>query len=396
MAVSSIIGQLITYLTMPILARIFDPHAFSLYADFFAWVIPLSVLNTLRVEYAIPSFAKKTEQYRTAYDAIIISLINTIIFTIPFVIYTLISSNSSWYYALIPSAALLNSMPQVLFFLVTKQLKTNQTGLYRIINSLANQLLSILFGLLLKDVLGLILGFIIGQLVGMLVLCFGQVHLIWQQRTKFSPLLLLKNYKEFMLFNTPMGVLEVLQISSIILLISYYFGDPFPGYFYLTWRVLQAPINLISNNAYLVNYHHCSELKTKSLPYNKLIIDQFKILFGIAIIISFVIFLFGKEIFSILLGENFSYSGQLAGNLVVLFSMQFAINPFSFVAILENKQRELLIRYGAQFLLNTLCFVVLANLNFNIEITLTAFSVLGAIFHAYNFYWYFKLARNGQ
>jgi O-antigen/teichoic acid export membrane protein len=193
-----------------------------------------------------------------------------------------------------------------------------------------------------------------------------------------------------------MGVLEVLQISSTILLISYYFGDPFPGYFYLTWRVLQAPINLISNNAYLVNYHHCSELKTKSLPYNKLIIDQFKILFGIAIIISFVIFLFGKEIFSLLLGENFSYSGQLAGNLVVLYSMQFAINPFSFVAILENKQRELLIRYGAQFLLNTLCFVVLANLNFDIEITLTTFSVLGAIFHAYNFYWYFKLAKNEQ
>lgn len=396
MAFSSIIGQLITYSMMPILSRIFDAHAFSLYADFFAWVVPLSILISLRIEYAIPAHSDKNNQLSTAFDAIVISVINTIILSIPFTAYALFIKTEVWYYALIPLASLLNTIPQILFFLVTKQQKTNQAGLYRVANSLSNQVISIFFGLLLKDVLGLILGFILGQMIGVIILSFGHIQNILQQKRKYTFREWVNQYKAFIFFNTPMGVIEVMQISAVIGLIGFYYGDPLPGYFYLVWRVLQAPINLISNNVYLVQYHHCSELKNQQLSYDHLVRNQFFLLLIFAFLFAITILFFGEAIFSVFLGDQYQQAGIIAKYVIVIFAMQFAVNPFSFVAILEKKQSTLLLRFALQFLIHSASFIILASALVRFENTLLIYSIVGAFFHILNFLWYHNLAKNGK
>jgi O-antigen/teichoic acid export membrane protein len=125
MALSSVLGQLITYSMMPVLTRILDAEQFSLYADFFAWVIILSVLITLRIEYAIPTKSSTIEQYETTSDALIISVLNTALLTIPFILIALFNPESPWYYSLIPLAALFSALSTCVLIIQATQNQTN-------------------------------------------------------------------------------------------------------------------------------------------------------------------------------------------------------------------------------------------------------------------------------
>jgi O-antigen/teichoic acid export membrane protein len=393
MALSSVLGQLITYSMMPVLTRIFNAEQFSLYADFFAWVITLSVLITLRIEYAIPTKSSTIELYATTSDALSIGVFNTALLTIPFILIAFFNVESPWYYSLIPLAALFSAIPQVLVFLLSKQLKTKQTGWYRILNSLAVQFISIALGSLFHNVIGLISGYLFGQLIGIMVLCKGNIQMLWKSRKKLLIRELLHKYKDYIIFNTPLGILEVLQTSTLVLIIGYFYGNPFPGYLYMAWRILQAPINLISNNAYLINYHYSSEAKNNSLPYSGIITQQFKILSIIAILMVLVMWLFGPPLFEIILGEDFKYSGHIASALVVMYATQFAVSPFSYTAILENKQKELLVRNLVQFTLSTTGLIIMSQQKMAIEKTLILYGTFVAIIHLSNLYWYLKLSK---
>ncbi|MEN9334946.1 MAG: hypothetical protein RLY35_2126 [Bacteroidota bacterium] len=393
MAFSSILGQLITYAMMPILARVFDAQEFSIYADFFAWVIPISVLITLRIEYAIPTKSNIGDQYVTAIDAITTGIFNTILLTLPFAFYAYYHCDELWYYGLIPLAAFFNVIPQVFLFLLSKQLKTQQTGWFRILNSAAVQCISIALGAFFKDVSGLIFGFLIGQFIGLLVLFYGNIHALWESRKKISIVSLSKNYRDYIFFNTPLGILEVLQISAIVLIIDFFYGDPFPGYFYMAWRILQAPINLISNNAYLINYHYCSEAKNNQLPYHSIIKNQFKSFAILALLMITTIWACGPKLFEFVLGTEFKFSGQIACTLVIMYATQFAVSPFSFVAILENKQRTLLMRNLVQFTITTITLIAMANQGIQIENALMIYGAFVAAIHLLNFHWYYNLSK---
>lgn len=393
LAGSAGIGQAISYLFMPILSRVFTTEDYSVFSLFYAWIVPLAVFSTFRIEFAIPHQRNSEKRFKTAYTAIKSSVIITILISL----LVFIGWSTGWLQNTniliwIPIGILSVSIPQILYFLSTRENQYRKSGLYRIINNLVLQSASAILGWMLWGSTGLIVGMLIGQMAGAMTLLVGNGKMLLKNAEKESWTTSLKEFKSYILYSTPQGLIETLQLSGTIFIIYALFDEPYPGLFYLCWRILQSPITLISNTIFVVHYNNASQLHSQQKDYHWLITKTAKLLFVIGGCIGCVLFFFGPPLFAFFLGEPWREAGEIARILSPWFVLQFAVTPFSFVAILENKQRTAFFISLMDIMLKGISLLIGSYLH-SITIGLILYSLSGTLILLFTYFWYLKQSK---
>lgn len=289
---------------------------------------------------------------------------------------------------------LVSSVPQRLrsfFFLNTSLQRNVQSASYRIFNNIVLQLTSIFLGYTTLGSSGLIIGYLVGQWVGILILLKGHFYTLWSWKNKIQWQEIFLEYKEYVLFATPQAIIETLQLSGTIFFLTILFGEPYPGIFYLCWRILQAPINLISNSIFVIEYNECSQLSASNLPYISRIKKSFRSLTIIAIPMGLIFLFFGPQIFTLVLGEQHALSGKMASYLSLWFVVQFIVSPFSYTAILAQKQHQSLLFNSFDIIAKLMAFSI-GFLFDNIWMGLGTYSVLSAIIGLGIYRWYLQIS----
>jgi O-antigen/teichoic acid export membrane protein len=392
MAASSGIGQIISFLLLPILGRIFSPEEFNEFSLIYAWIIPLSILSTLKIELAIPQCTDLQEKYRVTRMALFSTILQTLLLFIPITLWNLVFDGAiQWYY--LPVGVLSFSVPQILNILVTSVNEYTKSSWYRIINNLSLQLFSALFGYIGWGGQGLILGFIIGQLMGAIILMKGHFNKLFNQDFLSIQIHDFKRFSSYIRYSMPQGIIETLQLSGTITLLSYLFGNPVPGIYYLTWRILQAPITMISNSVFVVQYNRCMSLKNAGASYSNQLKKNFLILLVPGLFMGVFLMLAGPMIFDWFLGSQHRPSGEMAKFLAPWFIFQFCVSPFSFVALIENEQKKSLLLNLIDFLLKTIGLVIGYYLN-QLETGLILYSAFSCILLIYSYFWYYRLSKS--
>lgn len=292
----------------------------------------------------------------------------------------------------IPLGVLSVSIPQILYFLSTRENQYRKSGLYRIINNLVLQSASAILGWMLWGSTGLIVGMLIGQMAGALTLLVGNGKMLLKNAEKESWTTSLKEFKSYILYSTPQGLIETLQLSGTIFIIYALFDEPYPGLFYLCWRILQSPITLISNTIFVVHYNNASQLHSQQKDYHWLITKTAKLLFIVGGCIGCVLFFFGPPLFAFFLGEPWREAGEIARILSPWFVLQFAVTPFSFVAILENKQRTAFFISLIDIMVKGISLLVGSYLH-SITIGLILYSLSGTLILLFTYFWYLKQSK---
>ncbi len=393
LAGSAGIGQAISYLFMPILSRVFTTEDYSVFSLFYAWIVPLAVFSTFRIEFAIPHQHHSEKRYRTAYTA----LKSSVLITLAVSILILLGWTAGWLQNTpiliwIPLGILSVSIPQILYFLSTRENQYRKSGLYRIINNLVLQSASAILGWLLWGSTGLIVGMLIGQLAGTLTLMIGNTKKLFRYAEKGNWIDSLKEFKSYILYSTPQGLIETLQLSGTIFVIYVLFSEPYPGLFYLCWRILQSPITLISNTIFVVHYNNASQLHNEHKDYQWLIKKTAKLLFLLGGVIGAILFFFGPTLFAFFLGEPWREAGVMAQILAPWFVMQFAVTPFSFVAILENKQRTAFLISLLDITLKIVSLLIGSYLH-SMTTGLILYSISGTAVLTLTYFWYLKQSK---
>ena len=393
LAGSAGIGQAISYLFMPILSRVFTTEDYSVFSLFYAWIVPLAVFSTFRIEFAIPHQHSTEKRFKTAFTAIKSSVIITVFISLLAILgwaagWLQNSSILMW----IPLGILSVSIPQILYFLSTRENQYRKSGLYRIINNLVLQSASAILGWMLWGSTGLIVGMLIGQLAGALTLIVGNGKNLYLHAEKENWIDSLKEFKSYIFYSTPQGLIETLQLSGTIFIIYALFDEPYPGLFYLCWRILQSPITLISNTIFVVHYNNASQLHSQQKDYQWLITKTAKLLFIAGGCIGAVLFLFGPPLFAFFLGEPWREAGEIARILSPWFVFQFAVTPFSFVAILENKQRTAFFISLIDIVLKGISLLI-GSFFHSIGIGLILYSVSGSLILLFTYFWYLKQSK---
>jgi O-antigen/teichoic acid export membrane protein len=387
------IAQVISYCAIPLLTRLYSVEDYAILALFFSWLLPLVVLSTLRIEFSIPDASSDDESALRRNLALNVSLYFCCgIFIVMFLLWLLgiRFHNVFWF---LPIAVLITAWSQVYNFYTTRTSQFKLNGIYRIVSNLGISIISIALGYFLFTGYGLILGFIAGQLISVFILVIfskGELRWIDMLAMKFS-LPHISRLRKHIIYNTPTGLIEVMQLSIIVFVLEKYFGSVATGSFYLCWRILQAPSSLISNTIFLSQYSAASELNRNGKQFSGMVTYTFILLLLTALPAMIILFFQGENLFRWVFGDMWAEAGGFASIMILYFGFSFAVSPFSYVPLIKEQQRKLLVLSSLDLILRCATFYFGA-IHKDVELAIMLFSISGVVFCLINIAWYYRLA----
>jgi O-antigen/teichoic acid export membrane protein len=344
----STIAQTIPLLAEPILSRIFTPEEFGVFEIYLALVSMLGVIGTARYEMAV--ILPRTEN--KAVNVLGLALFFGAAFSL--LILLLFYLGSEWVLSIIPAenfGPYLFYVPLGIFLLTINrgmgqwQLRQKQMqaiSYSKVTESSTKAGSSILLGTLNFSSLGLIWGQLSGTFFAALYM-FGKFLRTDRKKSIFlsmkQMLALARKYSEFPKINVPIALSEVLQISGVIFVFSFYFDTNAVGEFSKALRILFIPIFLISTPISQAFYQKASrdylQGKDISADLRRIVFNLLK--WSVLPLIVFV--LISPWLFGFVLGPLWVTAGEYARILVFWVFLRYLTLPVSLIPLIIDRQR---------------------------------------------------------
>ena len=331
----------------PILTRLYTPNTFGLFGSFTAIVALLSIIATFRYEIAIMLPKNKKLANYVAQLAIAIAIFASSIFLLIFLFsipyihpYIKINQNLNIIVILLIIALLINAILQSLAYLSNRY----QIFKYLAKNRLIISTITAVSQLVLCQVapeLGLIFGYILGLTIGATLLLL-KLHRLQLFNTIASPRVLKSiafRYRKFPQYDILTTLMCTGSSQIPVLMLGMLFNPTISGYYYLTQRIIQTPINIISGSVLEVFKEKASRsirvTGTATSVYYKtlLMLATGSLFFGL------LIYLLIDEIIVFTFGPTWSEAGLYAKILLPAMMLRFISNPLGVMIYIKEKQQ---------------------------------------------------------
>ena len=399
------LSQLIPLLLLPILTRFFSPTEFGVLAVYMAIVQLLAISSTFRLEMAV--ILPKNDA-----DAAILCLraffslfvMSVLIFCLAFFCLKYVIGNpSTVVHELIDQEYDLTSIDATQFILNNPiiiyliPIGSLCLGLYNILYSWNNRMelyknmsyshithsifstpLSVFFYFSSFKSFALILGQIIGRFFACLLLLQNLLNTIF--RIPSNTLIaqssfLAKEYRKFIIYETPHAILNFFSQKIIIAVFTVFFGFFTVGVFDLADKIIGKPLGVISNSFKTVFYKRLTTAKDKLNIFKKSILLM--TLISCILIIPF--YIIPDDFFIFLLGSEWYDTGKYIKLLCPLLLSRFIFNVVSPSISYTLQNHYLLIWQIIYFIL--LVFLFYSIYTFTVEDVLLCYALLGAFMY---------------
>lgn len=397
-AVSVLVGgtafaQLIGFLCLPILTRLYTPEDYSVLGVYVAIVAILAVISCLRFDIAIPI----PENENDGKALLLLSFLSNIIFSIilyivlfisyPYIQHYKIIDQLSYWIWLIPLGVFVSGFYSALQFWATRHKRFKDIAKTRMTQAISGNAASLAGGMFSVGFGGLIVGQLLNFSGGLFKLAVSAKKDL--AVVKSSPLkATFAKYSNFPKYSTFEALANVSAIQLPLILLASYIIGPAVGYLMLAMKVLGVPMGLIGSafsQVYLANANQHLERKTL-YSYTKSII--FKI-FKITIVPFVVLAIISPFIFGYIFGDNWNNVGYYILAMLPWYFMQILSSPVSMSLHVIGEQKKALIVQLIGFLVRVVGLFLFANLL--IDKMIVYYFISGFIF--YIFYLIFILYR---
>lgn len=332
-----VIGQIINSIGMPIISRIYtaaDLGDYTLITSSANVVIAVSVLGMMTV-FMLPE--KDTE----ARELSRLVSISTII--ISFFCVLLFYLVSPWWRFIMAEAVSYTTALVVLWLYVVFAVVSNicyayvnRLKLYRvlfwnpIIGATVNIILGIVFGILGWGFVGYTIAHIVSMLANIIHLIthanpFSFIPRIERQGYKK----LLKSYQRFPKYQMPANLISSIAIQIPLEIMGICFSSTVLGYYSMTNRVMYMPITLLATPINRVYFQEASSRYQKGENISEFAFKIMETNIKLAMLPIIILMVFGRWIFSFVLGPQWSESGVYAAVLGIYFLVAFCISCLS-------------------------------------------------------------------
>lgn len=343
----TVIGQGVVFLLSPFVFRLFTPEDFTTLEQFLMLITVLSVLVTGKYEFAI--MHPRNEE--TARHILGLTLIIALVTSAFLGVVSIVFSNSIATAMGTPSLEfMLWSLGPVLFltavanalnYWFSRKKNYKVAASAKLISAVGAEPVKIGFGLLNWGVIGLTWS----TLIGTLLAAIFSVGKFFRDEVKgFSGLdrnelkLQAKKHKDYPLFSIWGSVLNRIAQWAHVGIFVIYYGPVGVGMMALCRRMVQAPLNVISNSYSQVFFQRISEIEDaaelKKLYYKVL----FRFLFFAIILVSFV-WLLPQNTMGFVFGEQWSESLIYLQWLSGWFALNFVSSSIAFITYRIQMQR---------------------------------------------------------
>jgi len=400
----SVIGQLIVFLTIPLLTRMFSEEAFGVFTLFSSTIILLKTVATLNFELAI--ILPKRDK-----DAINIFMFNILLiclftFLLVFTIFLFknnlasllkIQQLSNFIY-FIPFSIFLIGNISALEYWNNRNNNYKNIAISTVSKSGTMSISQLLTGISSFKSIGLIPGLIFGQFLNFIVLIklsFKSILALKKYISVKRMFFLVSKYRDIPLFNTILTFTNNLSNELPVLLISKYFGFGTAGLYGLAVKISKTPPGIVGQSISLVFFNEASKLYNNDGDLHKLLKQMQKKLFITALLIFIPIY-FISLFLDYIFGSNWDEAGTYVQILLPWLFIMFINSPISSLIDILNKQKTFLV-YGIILLIARFLALYLGFTLFNdIKISLMLFSGVGVVFGFIWFFYFLKITKESN
>jgi O-antigen/teichoic acid export membrane protein len=339
------VAQLIPILLQPILRRYYTPDIFGAYAVYLSLVGILAIISSFKYELAIILPRKDKEAANIFFLTILINVIFNILLIFIILIWKHkilhffnLSEKFSDYLYFVPIGILFYSFYQSInnwlvrkkgFFpiSVNKFVRRGFEGGAQLVFKFVQNLHGIIFGDLIGHVANLLSGIFQSRKRGLSLTLFSPGKL------KYVAL----KYSEFPKFNVIPSFMSACSFLLPALFLNKFFSAEITGFFDLSKLLLSIPLALISTSISNVLLQSISEKFKDKKSLRKDLLLILGIVAAIGTVEIIVITFFGVELFKLIFGEIWGFSGKISQILVWSYALNFLVASFSAVFISMNK-----------------------------------------------------------
>lgn len=312
----TLVSQMITILSMPILSRLYSPSDFGEFAVFLAISSVISVVVTLKYDAAIVVSRSNSEARSLVFLSAMLSFTFGLIFILIFWYISGLSTITSKLKFFDNWSILAAFCGMLAALLATGNSWLNRHRYYlrmtilRITQGIAAACFGVALGLLLFDG-GLIFGHVAALFASMVVMVFyfKDVKARWGD---FHLLDTAKKNKSYPLFIFPTSLVDVFTLQITIVVISVWFSSEKAGFFSMAWKILGVPLSLVGVGLGQVFLRQFSEVWPDITAARRLLIRTWAFLAVLGFFPCALVMFKGEELFVWFLGEKWMEAGAMA------------------------------------------------------------------------------------
>ena len=358
LASGTAIGQLLLFIAVPVLTRIYSPADYGALGVFSATLHLLLVLASLRYEHAIP-LPEDEDDARSLLGltfvllAAMTSLISLLVWLAGDAYVSAVNVPALRPYLwLIPVGFLGAGAYQAVSFWAIRRREFNRVARTKLSQGLSQVLAQVGLGLAGAGAQGLLIGDVVGRMVG----GGGLALLALRERrrlrvTRAGLLAVAARYRRFPLLTTWAGLFNVgsLQLPSI--LFSTGFGAAAAGLYALSFKVLVLPTMLVGQAVGQVFLSRASAVAREPARLRQLTERTALTLFACGLPVFCAVGLGGPQVFATVLGEEWKPAGRYAQLLAPWFAVWLVSSPLSGLLSVREWQGSALVFTSFEFAL---------------------------------------------
>lgn len=378
------LSQVITIGITVILTRMYTPEHFGLFALFISVFSIVGNPATGKYDKAILLPKEEKDSIHLTIISIGLSVIYALVILVVFILFRhqlalkLGDPELSNWLLLIPLFIISNSVANSLLVWLNKHKKYAPIAKGRVFKSSITAVVNIVFALIVATGGGLILGEIFGIMSMAIYFCFisfknGFLNNLIISRDNIKRLL--KKYKDFPKYNIPSNLINIISAQLPVILLISFFGAATVGFYSLTKRVLDAPMNLMSSAIMEVFRQKAAEDFLNKGNCTDVLLSTVKKLAIISIVPFAIFFFFAPSIFELVFGTEWRFAGEIARVLSFMYAAQFICIPITYVYNIADKQKENFILHIYMLVSTFLSLYLGYFFSFNIINTFLLFSI---------------------
>ena len=400
----SVVGQLIVFISIPFLTRVFSQEAFGVYALFTSSILLLKPLTTLNYELAIILPKRDKDAINIfAFNILIIFSFSIISLCIILVFHKNIISflnieRLAYFIYFIPLSVFLIASISALenWNIRFKTYKNVSLGV--VSKSATLSFSQLLTGFSNFKYIGLIPGLIIGQLINLLILTkltLNNIASLYKYVSFKRMLFLASKYRDIPLFNTLLTFTNTFSGELPILLVTRFYGLSPAGILSLSLKVSKLPPGLVGQSVSQIFFNEASKIYNTGQNLFELVKRTYFGLFFTALAIFIPLFIVSFYLYYIF-GEGWSDVGIYVRILIPLLFLSFLNSSVSSIITILKKQKIVLIFDIINLPLRFIALYVGFHFYESMYVSIALFSIVGIIFNLTLLGYFLHISKNSK
>jgi lipopolysaccharide exporter len=383
----SAIAQLLGILLVPVVTRLYLPDDYGIYQLFISITTILGTVACLSYHMALMLPKEDDDSANVLALCLMFTPVVAVIGSLPFILFAeeiaelLNAPDLADYMFLIPVMVFLLGANTALNYWQTRRTRFGTLSVSRVVNSVSSKGVQIGVGASSATPFGLISGNVFGNLFSNIVLLHSlgkdkrpMGNISWKRMRELAV-----RYKKFPLITSWSSVSNAISLQVPSLMLSYFFTTTVVGYYSVANQVINIPIAFIGAAVGQVFFQKASEHMNRTGSVREIVSEVHGRLISIGVFPFLVLMVTGQEIFSFVLGVEWSEAGLYAMILAPWIFLVFVSSPMaSIFSVLERQGVGLsfnILLLGSRF--GTL---LIGGMFFDPLMTLVLFSATGFIF----------------